>query len=118
MIRETHPLYVGLYEGSLGHQEITQFVEGLPQRYLHLFPREAVYQHVRLARDIHPDEVHVSLESSDSAWTLAVVTLDKPHLLSNICGVLSSFGMNILRGHALTAHGPHALKQAFRRNTI
>lgn len=27
VIRETHPLYVGLYEGSLGHQEITQFVE-------------------------------------------------------------------------------------------
>jgi [protein-PII] uridylyltransferase len=31
-----------------------------------------------------------------------VVTLDKPFLFSNICGVLSSFGMNILRGHALT----------------
>ena len=31
-----------------------------------------------------------------------VVTLDKPYLFSNICGVLSSFGMNILRGHALT----------------
>ena len=29
-------------------------------------------------------------------------TLDKPFLFSNICGVLASFGMNILRGHALT----------------
>ena len=27
VIRETHPLYVGLYEGSLGHQEVTRFVE-------------------------------------------------------------------------------------------
>ena len=35
-------------------------------------------------------------------WTLAVATLDKPFLFSNICGVLSSFGMNIIRGHALT----------------
>jgi [protein-PII] uridylyltransferase len=35
-------------------------------------------------------------------WTLSVVTLDKPFLFSNICGVLSSFGMNILRGQALT----------------
>jgi UTP:GlnB (protein PII) uridylyltransferase len=33
---------------------------------------------------------------------LAVRTLDKPFLFSNICGVLSSFGMNILRGHAFT----------------
>jgi len=32
----------------------------------------------------------------------AVATLDKPFLFSNICGVLSSFGMNIIRGHALT----------------
>ena len=87
---------------DLPEAEITQFVEGLPQRYLQLFSREAVYQHVRLARDIRPDEVHVSLESSDSAWTLAVVTLDKPYVFSNICGVLSSFGMNILRGNALT----------------
>jgi [protein-PII] uridylyltransferase len=83
--------------------EIERFVEGLPQRYLHLFSPQAIYQHVRLARNIKPDEVHVSLERVDpSVWSLAVVTLDKPSLFSNICGVLSSFGMNILRGNALT----------------
>ncbi|HVZ22045.1 MAG TPA: HD domain-containing protein, partial [Vicinamibacterales bacterium] len=87
---------------DVGAAEITRFVEGLPQRYLHLFTHEAIYRHVRLARDIRPDEVHVSIESSDGVWTLAVVTLDKPLLFSNICGVLASFGMNILRGHALT----------------
>ena len=87
---------------DLPEAEITRFVEGLPQRYLQLFARDAIYRHVRLARDIRPDEVHLSLESADSIWTLAVVTLDKPFLFSNICGVLSSFGMNILRGHALT----------------
>jgi [protein-PII] uridylyltransferase len=87
---------------DLPEAEITGFLEGLPQRYLHLFPREAIYRHVRLARNIRPDEVHLSLERSESVWTLAVVTLDKPFLFSNICGVLSSFGMNILRGHALT----------------
>ncbi len=82
--------------------EITRFLEGLPQRYLQLFPRDAIYRHVRLARDIKPDEVHVSLERIDGIWTLAVVTLDKPFLFSNICGVLASYGMDILRGHALT----------------
>ena len=87
---------------DLPEAEISRFLEGLPQRYLQLFPRAAIYRHVRLARDIRPDEVHVSLDVADSVWTLAVVTLDKPFLFSNICGVLSSFGMNILRGHALT----------------
>ena len=89
--------------GDVHATEITRFVEGLPQRYLQLFTRDAIYQHVRLGRDIRPDEVHLSLERSDDrVWTLAVVTLDKPFLFSNICGVLASFGMNILRGHALT----------------
>lgn len=87
---------------DLPEAEIARFVEGLPQRYLQLFAHDAIYRHVRLARDIRPDEVHLSLERADTVWTLAVVTLDKPYLFSNICGVLSSFGMNILRGHALT----------------
>ncbi|HZL93695.1 MAG TPA: hypothetical protein VFB99_08625, partial [Vicinamibacterales bacterium] len=88
---------------DLSVAEITRFLEGLPQRYLQLFARDVIYRHVRLARDIHPDEVHLSLERGDaSVWSLAVATLDKPFLFSNICGVLSSFGMNIIRGHALT----------------
>jgi [protein-PII] uridylyltransferase len=82
--------------------EITRFLEGLPRRYLQLFPRDAIYRHVRLARDIKPDEIHLSLEPNEGIWTLAVVTLDKPFLFSNICGALASFGMDILRGHALT----------------
>jgi [protein-PII] uridylyltransferase len=89
--------------GDVTRAELERFVEGLPQRYLHLFAPGAIYQHVRLARNIRPDEVHVSLDRVDDAvWSLAVVTLDKPKLFSNICGVLSSFGMNILRGNALT----------------
>jgi [protein-PII] uridylyltransferase len=88
---------------DLDAQEITRFLEGLPQRYLQLFPREAIYRHVRLARGIQPDEVHLSIERHDATvWTLSVATLDKPYLFSNICGVLSSFGMDIIRGHALT----------------
>ena len=87
---------------DLSPTEIIGFLEGLPQRYLQLFSSDAIYRHVRLARDIRPDEVHLSLEQKASVWTLAVATLDRPFLFSNICGVLSSFGMNILRGHAFT----------------
>jgi [protein-PII] uridylyltransferase len=82
--------------------DITHFLAGLPQRYLQLFEREAIYRHVRLARNIHPDEVHLWLEQKGPSWELTVVTLDKPFLFSNISGVLSSFGMDILRGHAMT----------------
>ncbi|HTM25905.1 MAG TPA: HD domain-containing protein [Vicinamibacterales bacterium] len=82
--------------------EVAAFLEGLPRRYLQVFDRHAIYHHVRLARDIHPDEVHLRLEPAESVWELTLVTLDKPMLFASICGVLSSFGMDILRGHAMT----------------
>jgi [protein-PII] uridylyltransferase len=82
--------------------EISRFVEGLPRRYLQLATPEAIYRHVRLSRDIGRDEVHLSLERRDALWELTVVTLDKPFLFSNICGVLSATGLNICRGHAMT----------------
>jgi [protein-PII] uridylyltransferase len=88
---------------GLAEAEITRFLEGLPCRYLQLFSREAIYGHVKLSRNIQPDQVHASLEPKGTdTWELTVVTLDKPFLFSNICGVLSSFGMDILKGHALT----------------
>jgi [protein-PII] uridylyltransferase len=87
---------------DLSAGEVTAFLEGLPRRYLQVVARRAVYHHVRLARNIRPDEVHMRLEPGERAWELTVVTLDKPMLFANICGVLSSFGMDILRGHAMT----------------
>jgi [protein-PII] uridylyltransferase len=82
--------------------DISRFVEGLPRRYLLLVTPDAIYQHVRLSRDIGRDEVHLSLDRRGALWELTVVTLDKPALFSNICGVLSAFGLNICRGHAMT----------------
>jgi [protein-PII] uridylyltransferase len=69
---------------------------------LQLFPHDSIYRHVRLSRDIRPDDLHADLERRGSLWELTVVTLDKPFLFSNICGTLSSFGMDIARGHAMT----------------
>ncbi len=88
---------------DLGAAEIASFLEGLPRRYLQTFDRSTVYEHVRLARNIHPDEVHMRMTAADAAWELTVVTLDKPMLFANVSGVLSSFGMDILRGHAMTS---------------
>jgi [protein-PII] uridylyltransferase len=87
---------------DVSEAEIRRFLEGLPRRYLRLFARDAIYRHVQLSRDITSDHVHASLERRGATWELTVVTLDKPFLFSNICGVLSSFGMDILKGHAMT----------------
>jgi [protein-PII] uridylyltransferase len=82
--------------------ELTQFLNGLPRRYLTLFGLAGIYRHVRLARGIQRDEVHTFIENHDDVWELTIVTLDKPFLFSNVAGVLSYFGMDIHRGQAMT----------------
>ena len=92
---------------DIAEEELTQFLEGLPRRYLALFGLASMYRHVRLARGIRRDEVHTFLENHDDVWELTIVTLDKPFLFSNCAGVLSYFGMDIHRGQAMTT--PHGL---------
>ncbi len=87
---------------DVAEEELTRFVNGLPRRYLALFDLGAIYRHVRLARDIHPDQVHATIEQHGDIWELSVVTLDKPYLFASISGVLSYFGMDIHRGQAMT----------------
>jgi len=88
---------------DISEAEMSAFLKGLPRRYLTLFEPERIYAHVRLALNIAADDVHYFLNKKADVWELTVITLDKPYLFSNICGVLSYFGFDILRGHALTS---------------
>jgi [protein-PII] uridylyltransferase len=87
---------------DLSREEIADFLEGFPRRYVQLFSPATVYKHVRLARELRAHSIQAWVEQTDSAWELTVLTHDQPFLFSNISGVLSSFGMDILRGFAFT----------------
>jgi [protein-PII] uridylyltransferase len=87
---------------DISEEELSQFLKGLPRRYLTLVGLASIYRHVRLARGIGRDQVHAFLERHDEIWELTIVTLDKPYLFSNISGVLSYYGMDIHRGQAMT----------------
>ncbi|MPZ17491.1 MAG: hypothetical protein GEV06_06220 [Luteitalea sp.] len=91
---------------------LERFLDGLPRRYLRLVAPPTICEHVRLSQNIQPEEVHCALTRKHDGgrgrdiWHLTVVSLNKPLLFSNICGVLSYFGMDILRGQAMTnRHG-------------
>ena len=87
---------------EISKHQVTKFLEGLPRRYLRLVDPQTVYDHIRLSRDLEPDEVRLTLDKHDDVWELSVVTKDRPRIFSNICGVLSYFGMDILRGQAMS----------------
>ena len=93
----------GARPADIPESEMARFLEGLPRRYLLLFAPEEIYRHVRLSRDLTPHDAHFFLEKKAAVWELTVVSLDRPFLFSNISGVLAYFGMDILRGHALTS---------------
>jgi [protein-PII] uridylyltransferase len=97
-----HSALLGQRPSDLPADEIAAFLEGLPQRYQQLFSPDAVYRHVRLSRNLTPHTIKAWLDKVDSGWELTVLTHDRPFLFSNIAGVLSSFGMDILRGFAFT----------------
>ena len=86
---------------DIPQQELTQFLEGYPQRYLQLVDPTHVYEHVRLSRNLKLREVQASLTKTEAAWELSTIAVDQPRLFSDICGVLSYFGMDILRGQAM-----------------
>jgi [protein-PII] uridylyltransferase len=83
-------------------EELAAFLHGLPRRYLQLFPRQAIFKHVRLARDLGPETILAWLWHQGSDWELTVLTHDRSFLFSNISGVLSSYGMDIIRGFSFT----------------
>jgi len=87
---------------DLTEAEMSEFLQGFPRRYLQLFSRDAVYRHVRMSRQLRPGSLEAWLERGDTEWELTVLTRDQAFLFSNISGVLSSYGMDILRGFAFT----------------
>jgi [protein-PII] uridylyltransferase len=88
---------------DISDAELTHFLEGLPTRYLTLFAPGSIYQHVRLWRAVGGEDTHYLLTRKRDLWELTVVTVDKPYLFSDICGVLSYLGLDIVRGQALTS---------------
>ena len=87
---------------DVDESELTAFLDGLPRRYLRSVEAARVYEHIRLARDLALADVHCSLDHKDSVWELTLVSADRPQLYTKICGVLSYFGMEILRGQGMS----------------
>jgi [protein-PII] uridylyltransferase len=80
--------------------ETSKFLEGLPTRYLRTHTPEQVQAHVLLARVASESGLVVDLERSNGVYTLTVLTPDRPNLFASLAGILSSFGMNIVKAEA------------------
>ncbi len=83
--------------------DLKLFLKGLPRRYLlNTEPRE-VFEHCRMARSLLETQApQLRLRHTDARYELCVLATDRQQLFARIVGVLSYFGLNILRGYALS----------------
>jgi len=82
--------------------ELSSFLEGLPQRYLRSYPAETVLSHLAMAQALKKDPVQLDLKRGRHWFELTVVTADRPALFAKIAGVLSAWGMNIVKANAFS----------------
>jgi [protein-PII] uridylyltransferase len=82
--------------------DLRVFLEGLPQRYLATRSPEQIAAQFRLARALSENPVQLAFRPLRQLNELTVVTPDRPGLFADVAGVLSAWGMNIVKADAFS----------------
>ena len=83
-------------------KKVTTFLEGLPKRYLRVYPPEDVLRHTKMADRLADDPVQLELERGRHWFELTLVTNDRPFLFAKVTGALAAWGMNIVKANAFS----------------
>jgi [protein-PII] uridylyltransferase len=87
-------------------QDVRDFLDGFPRQYLKNTPKKQIADHFLLSRNLAERPMVMHLAANGGVYDLLVMTGDRPGLFSKITGVLSYFGMNIVRAQAFSnRHG-------------
>lgn len=80
----------------------SEFLRGLPTRYLRTHSPEEIEEHMALEERSRAKAsgVAVDVKRLETVWQLTLVAADHPGLFAAAAGSLSSFGMNILKAEA------------------
>ncbi|HUD74904.1 MAG TPA: HD domain-containing protein, partial [Terracidiphilus sp.] len=84
------------------HDDLRQFLEGLPQRYLQTRLPEQIRDHFQLAENLGDDSVQLDLRPHRQLFDLTVITRDRGRLFADVAGALAAWGMNIVKAGAFS----------------
>ncbi len=92
---------------KISAQDVRDFLDGFPRQYLKITPKKDIAEHFSLSRKLESVPMVTHLARRDGrVYEVLVMAADRLFLFSKITGVLSYFGMNILRGQAFSnRHG-------------
>jgi [protein-PII] uridylyltransferase len=79
-----------------------EFLDGIPLRYLWTHGRQQAEQHTALFQSARDTGVAVDVARREGAFSLTVVTQDRPFLFASLAGAIASFGLNIVRAEAFS----------------
>jgi [protein-PII] uridylyltransferase len=80
--------------------ELERFLEGFPRRYLAVHSPREIATHLALYKKLGAEPVQTELTSKRHAFSLTLLTADRPALFATIAGVLAGWGMNIVKADA------------------
>jgi [protein-PII] uridylyltransferase len=83
-------------------KRLENFLEGLPRRYLRSYSVEEILSHMEMAERLRSEPIQLSLRRGRHWYEITLVTQDRPYLFSNMTGVLSAWGMNIVKAAAFS----------------
>jgi [protein-PII] uridylyltransferase len=84
------------------YDDLKQFLEGLPQRYLQTRLPEQIRNHFQMALSLDNDAVQLDLRPSRQLFDLTVITRDRSRLFADVAGALAAWGMNIVKAGAFS----------------
>jgi [protein-PII] uridylyltransferase len=84
------------------HDDLKQFLEGLPQRYLQTRLPEHIRNHFLLAAALDQDPVQLDLRPLRQLFDLTVIVKDRSRLFADVAGALAAWGMNIVKAGAFS----------------
>jgi [protein-PII] uridylyltransferase len=83
-------------------ESLRSFLEGFPQRYLSTRSPEQVAAHFRMALALNQDSIQLYFRTVRQLNQITMVTRDRPGLFADMAGVLSAWGMNIVKADAFS----------------
>jgi [protein-PII] uridylyltransferase len=81
-------------------EEIERFLEGFPRRYQAVHSAAEIAAHFALYQKLATEPVQTELLARRHAYSLTLLTADRPALFATIAGVLAGWGMNIIKADA------------------
>jgi len=83
-------------------EELKSFLEGLPQRYLQTRPPDQIRSHFLMALDLANESAQLAFRTVRQLQEITLITADRPMLFADMAGVLSAWGMNIVKADAFS----------------